>query len=172
MNQEEFTIEIEPHLVFLRNLALRKTRYHREDAEDLAQQTLLGAWKGRCEFERGTNMRGWLTTIMSRCWINTLRQSKRMKFRSVEDTCELVSPTKNPEEMLLLKEQGEVIKRVLQEMPKSRAVVLEMRERGASCKEIASFLGITVTAVKMRTFSGRKEARVRFKEAHGVDRDS
>ena len=164
MNQIEFTKEIKIQRDFLMNLALRKTRFHKQDAEDLVQTTLLNAWKGRKRFECGTNMRGWLTTIMSRHWINELR-SRRMRLVDIEKTeQEIISIVETPEDLLLQKEQENLIVRVLEEMCETKSVVLKMKLQEVSYKKIASHLGITVMAVKMRMHNGRKEARKRFKE--------
>ena len=164
MNQTEFTKEIKIQRDFLMNLALRKTRFHQQDAEDLVQTTLLNAWKGRKRFEYGTNMRGWLTTIMSRHWINELK-SRRMWFVDIEKTeQEIISIVETPEDLLLQKEQENLIVRVLEEMCEIQSEALKMKLQEIPYKKIASHLGITVMAVKMRIHNGRKEAQKRFKK--------
>lgn len=164
MNQAEFTKEIKMQRDFLMNLALRKTRFHKQDAEDLVQTTLFNAWKGRKRFKYGTNMRGWLTTIMSRHWINELK-SRRMRLVDIEKTeQEIISTVETPEDLLLQKEQENLIVRVLEEICESKSMALKMKLQEIPYKKIASYLGITVMAVKIQIHRGRKEARKKFKE--------
>jgi RNA polymerase sigma-70 factor, ECF subfamily len=48
-----------------------------ERADDLVQETLLKAWKNHHSFERGTNMRAWLYTILRNEFYTQLRKRKR-----------------------------------------------------------------------------------------------
>jgi RNA polymerase sigma-70 factor (ECF subfamily) len=48
-----------------------------ERADDLVQETLLKAWKNHHSFERGTNMRAWLFTILRNEFYTQLRKRKR-----------------------------------------------------------------------------------------------
>jgi RNA polymerase sigma-70 factor (ECF subfamily) len=56
--------------------ALRLTRNPAE-AEDLVQETYLKAFRSSTRFERGTNLRAWLFTIL----MNTHRNSRRYAAR-------------------------------------------------------------------------------------------
>jgi RNA polymerase sigma-70 factor, ECF subfamily len=48
-----------------------------ERADDLVQETLLKAWKSQKSFERGTNLRAWLFTILRNEFYTQLRKRKR-----------------------------------------------------------------------------------------------
>src|SRR5258705_11809479 len=52
--------------------ALRLTR-NRADAEDLVQDTVLKALRFEDRFERGTNLKAWLFTILHNTWRNRRR---------------------------------------------------------------------------------------------------
>ena len=58
-----------PYMSALFGMARRLTRT-RDDAEDLVQETFLRAYRTYGNFERGTNARAWLFTIMRSIWIN------------------------------------------------------------------------------------------------------
>jgi RNA polymerase sigma-70 factor (ECF subfamily) len=56
-------------------LALKLT-HHSEDAEDLIQETFLKALKNQSKFKEGTNLRGWLYTILRNTFINNYRKKR------------------------------------------------------------------------------------------------
>ena len=72
----DFEREISPHLGALQHLARRLTR-NREDAEDLVQSTLERAYRHRGRYQPGTNLRGWLATILTRLAIDGRRRAAR-----------------------------------------------------------------------------------------------
>ena len=79
-NSDTFWSDVEPFIDGLQAAALRNTR-HRQDAEDLVQETLLRAFRGYSSFEEGTNLRAWLNKILTNQHINVYRK----KQRSVEE---------------------------------------------------------------------------------------
>src|SRR6202161_2566840 len=48
-----------------------------QDAEDLLQETLLGAWRGLERFEGRSSLRAWLYTIATNRCLNWLRDGRR-----------------------------------------------------------------------------------------------
>ena len=70
-------MEAVPHL---RAFALSRTR-HRDQAEDLMQETILKAWDKRASFEPGTHLMAWLFTILR----NQHYSEHRKLWREVED---------------------------------------------------------------------------------------
>ena len=63
---------------FLRGFALGFTR-NGADADDLVQDTMVKALRYKNNFKEGTNMKGWLYTIMRNIFINNY---KRKKFQN------------------------------------------------------------------------------------------
>src|SRR5664279_5846244 len=75
--REDFDREAWPHLRDIYRAALRLTRRPAE-AEDLASEVFLQAWKAFGKFERGTNCRAWLYKIL---WnVNQQRSRKKVPF--------------------------------------------------------------------------------------------
>ena len=64
--------------------ALARTR-READAEDLVQETLLAAWKGRAEFSGQASERTWLTAILKRKIVDWLRRKVRTETVELED---------------------------------------------------------------------------------------
>ena len=70
-----------PHGVPLRRFAFSLTA-HEHRAEDLVQETFLKAWANRDKFRLGTDLRGWLFTILRNTFYSDFRKHKRE-----EDLC-------------------------------------------------------------------------------------
>src|SRR6266581_150201 len=64
------------HLDSLYRVALRLTSNPAE-ADDLVQETMLKAYRAWHQFERGTNAKGWLLTILRHAFINEYRRRTR-----------------------------------------------------------------------------------------------
>ncbi len=60
---------LESHRESLMRFALTRTRNYAE-AEDLVQETMLRALRFSSSYRPGTNLRGWLKTILRNTWIN------------------------------------------------------------------------------------------------------
>eukprot|EP01155_Anaeramoeba_flamelloides_P006435 Anaeramoba_flamelloidesa1087294_5.p1 GENE.a1087294_5~~a1087294_5.p1 ORF type:complete len:118 (-),score=7.49 a1087294_5:18-371(-) len=72
--------ELPEHLGALRAFALSLTR-NSASADDLVQDTIVKAWTNIDKFERGTNLRAWLFTILR----NTFYSDRRKRKREVAD---------------------------------------------------------------------------------------
>ncbi|MEY1556363.1 RNA polymerase sigma factor [Yoonia sp. R2331] len=68
--------ELLTHLPALRAFALSLTR-NNATADDMLQDTVLKAWTNMDKFERGTNMRAWLFTILRNNFYSSRRKLKR-----------------------------------------------------------------------------------------------
>lgn len=68
--------ELIEQLPYLRRMARALTK-NRADADDLAQNCLERAIVYQHQFESGTNLRGWLLTIMHNLFIDSVRRAKR-----------------------------------------------------------------------------------------------
>src|SRR5687768_7268744 len=73
---DAFAAEALGYLEPLYATALRLTR-NRADAEDLVQDTFVKAFRFTDRFERGTNLKAWLYTILHNTWRNRRRGAAR-----------------------------------------------------------------------------------------------
>ena len=80
--------ELVTHLPALRAFALSLTR-NRATADDMMQDAVLKAWSNMDKFQRGTNMRAWLFTILR----NNYYSSRRKLNREVADIDNAFSDT-------------------------------------------------------------------------------
>src|SRR6476646_5108266 len=74
----------------------------REAADDLVQNTILSALDKQDQFEPGTNLKGWLFTIMrNRCY-SDLRTQRRRPASIDSDTAPMRTAVDNPDATLAL----------------------------------------------------------------------
>jgi RNA polymerase sigma-70 factor (ECF subfamily) len=167
--RREFEVEALVHLDILYNVALRLCS-DASDAEDLVQETFVKAYRSWDRYERGTNCRAWLLTIMRNTFISKFRRESRrpapVSFESVDGTTVLESPQpEDPEEWLSRFTVGEEVERAIQELPEEFRLPVVFRDVGGMrYDEIAEILGVPVGAVKSRLFRGRRRLRRRLHE--------
>ncbi len=173
VKKREFEDIFLPLLDNLYNIALRMTR-NVTDAEDLVQEAYLKAFRFFHRFERGTNARAWILTILTNTFRTRYRKKKQepdmVDFQAIENFCladELVkeitasdkSEARGAEavtEMLKDYVSDDIIN-ALENVPEQfRLAVLLSDVEGFSYQEIAEILNISVGTVKSRIFRGRK----------------
>jgi RNA polymerase sigma-70 factor (ECF subfamily) len=76
----------------------------RESADDLVQNTVLAAHDKQAQFEPGTNLKGWLFTIMRNRFYSDLRAQRRRPTAIEDVDATPVAAADNPEATLQLKE--------------------------------------------------------------------
>ena len=133
----------------------------REDAEDVAQDALLLAFKALPSIEEPGKFAAWLSAITrNRAFRMGKRESTHRAGRVELDRLllEEVAALNRP----LLDESGESeeLKLALESMPADYAMVLRLRYHDdMPLKRIAAFLGVPVSTVKWRVHRGKKLAR-------------
>ena len=116
-------------------------------ADDLVQETLVKAWAHFASFEAGTNLRGWLVTILRNSFYSTYRKLKR----EVPDPNGLYAKT-----LSVCAEQGSRIqlnefKRALEELsPEHREVLMMIGIAEMSYEEAAKICGVPTGTIKSR----------------------
>lgn len=173
VKKKEFEDLFLPLLDNLYSIALRMTRNER-DAEDLVQESYLKAFRFFHRFERGTNARAWILTILTNTFRTRYRKKKQepsmVDFEAVENFClademvkEITASDKSKAQgaeiiTVVLKDyvSDDVIE-ALENVPEQfRIAVLLSDVEGFSYQEISEILGISVGTVKSRIFRGRK----------------
>ena len=144
----------------LYRVALRLTRNPAE-ADDLVQETYLKAFRSAGRFERGTNLRAWLFTIL----MNTHRNSRRDAARDpIEVDSELVEQAQampgraaTPEDLLIDATMDVDVKAALDALPETFRAAVWLRDvEEFSYAEIARMLDVPAGTVMSRISRGRK----------------
>ena len=155
-----FAREALSYLDSLYGTALRLTR-RQADAEDLVQDTYLKAFRASSQFQRGTNLKAWLFTILH----NTHRNMRRHDVRSpvdvdsetVEQAADLRTGGDTPEQLLTRATLDADLQAALDALPDAFRQAVWLRDvEEFSYAEIARIMGVPSGTVMSRISRGRR----------------
>ena len=155
-----FSILMERHVMAVRR-HLRTMVANEADQEDLLQEVLFKVWRHLADFRRECNLRTWMIKIT----INEVRQWYRMRssrhvFLPLEESGPIASMQDSPEKRLLRNDFARAVQSGLEALPTKYRDVLVLRYLEENTGEdTAKCLGITLPAMKTRTFRARRRAR-------------
>ena len=141
------------HAAALWGYCVRLTGHDRARAEDVAQETLLRAWRHFSVLdETQGSVRAWLFTVARNIVIDDWRSRRVHGELSVADVPEPADPVDRTDQLLLSWTVAEAVTRL---SPEHRAVLRECYYRGLPVAEAARRLGIPEGTVKSRLARGR-----------------
>jgi RNA polymerase sigma-70 factor (ECF subfamily) len=155
--EEARTLEIDvvSCIPMLRRYALKLAR-NGPDADDLVQDCLLRALSRQHQFEPGTNLLAWLTTILRNLFFNTCQRRKRMAEVSLEPDAAQALLNAPQLHRIELNDTG----RALEGLSKDQnQVVLRCGVEGASYEDIAQEMGVSVGTIRSRLSRARSYLR-------------
>lgn len=125
-----------------------------EQAEDLAQETILQAWRCRDQFRPGTNLRAWLSTILRNRFYSSQR---RRKWRAEYDQ-EIMERTLVAPDDPSANVELEDVRRALAMLPDfQREALILVGAGGMGYEEVAQIMGCPIGTVKSRVRRARDE---------------
>jgi RNA polymerase sigma-70 factor (ECF subfamily) len=137
------------------NLARWLTRDDR-DAEDVVQDACLRAFRFFDSFHGGDS-RAWLLTIVRHTCYTWLKKNRAHELVPLDEELDGVETGLNPEELLLLNADQQLLRQAVEELPIEFREVIILRElEGLSYKEIASVTGVPLGTVMSRLARARK----------------
>lgn len=160
MTSIDFKRTVQKETQSLRHYAYQLTK-NIEDTNDLVQDTMLKAITYSDKFTDGTNLKGWLYTIMKNTFINNYRRMvKRNTFIDQTDNdyyLDAVSPLiKNEAEQKFVLND---IESAINTLPESLKKPFTMNTKGFKYHEIAEILHVPIGTVKTRIFVARRRLR-------------
>jgi len=132
-----------------------------EDAEEVAQETLLKVFENFDQLRDPERVRGWVFRIAKNACLMQRRKSvfapaHEMSIDDLPPAAELPDGTAAPDSKLLDSELRAVVDRAIAELPPAyRAVVLLRDLEELSTEETAQILDVSTDAVKTRLHRGR-----------------
>jgi RNA polymerase sigma-70 factor (ECF subfamily) len=150
------------HAPALWAFCLHLTGNDRAQAEDVAQETLLRAWRNAevLQESRGS-VRSWLFTVARNIVIDDWRSKKVRREILTDDVGDHPSTGDRTDELLLSWVVAEALTRL---SPDHRTVLRECYYRGRSVAEAARLLGIPEGTVKSRTHYALRSLRLALAE--------
>lgn len=169
-NASAFGALYERHSSKMYRLVFRILR-NRQDAEDAVQRSLQRAFTNLVRFREDSSFLTWMTRIAINEALMLLRQrrlQKELPEANNEGTdagraLDLCNEQPTPEEALAKKEIRVAVVRAISKLrPRLRVVVLLREIHGLTSSETARRLGLTLGAVKARTFQAKRHLRRHF----------
>jgi len=146
------------------------------NAEDLAQEVFVKAFFALRGFEGRSSVRHWLQTIKVNHCLNHLKKQQRATMVDLEEEESWTPATTAPRPAASGVEtlaERQIIERVLDAMNTTLRIPLILRDMDdMAYEEIASMLGIGLSAVKMRIKRARQEFRERYELEVQVNRQA
>ena len=160
MTSIDFDHQVQQQERPLMNYALQLTKDF-EDAKDLVQETMLKAFTYKSKFKEGTNLKGWLYTIMKNSFINNYRRIvKRNTFIDTTDSTYQMDVegyfTENKGANNFLKKDMEY---AIEQLPEDLQITFNYNRQGFKYHEIADILNIPIGTVKTRIFVAKRKLR-------------
>jgi RNA polymerase sigma-70 factor (ECF subfamily) len=133
----------------------------RTDAEDLVQETYLKAFRFSKSFERGTNLKAWLFTILHNTWRNMRRHEHRdpvdVDSEMVDRSAALSGEAATPEQLLTRATLDSDLQGALDSLPEAFREAVWLRDvEELTYAEIARTLEIPLGTVMSRISRGRR----------------
>jgi RNA polymerase sigma-70 factor (ECF subfamily) len=155
-----FAVLVTKHGTLVYNLALR-TLSDPQEAEDVAQETFMRAWKALPHFRAQSRLSTWLYRIATNLCYNRLPQLKReLAVLDADTEIDLPDERQGVEEALLSSEIFEQVNRAVNQLPESYRLLITFRHmQGLSYAEIAAVAGMPLGSVKTGIFRARQQLR-------------
>ncbi len=154
------------------NLALRMVG-NDADAQDLAQEAFVRAWRALASFQFSSQFSTWLYRLTSNICIDFLRAQKKRTTISLtvlqeEDGSQwdMRDPKPLPEEQMMVQEEREVLLAAIASLDIAYRQILLLRVvDGCSYQQIGKILGIREGTVKSRLARAREQLRKNLTQA-------
>jgi RNA polymerase sigma-70 factor, ECF subfamily len=155
-----FADEALSYIDALYGTALRLTR-RPQDAEDLVQETYLKAFRASAQFQRGTNLKAWLFTILHNSFRNMRRHDIRNPVDVNSETVELAADQRGdeqtPEQLLSRATLDGDLQEALDGLPEAFRQAVWLRDvEEFSYAEIARIVDVPIGTVMSRISRGRR----------------
>lgn len=132
--------------------------HNHSEAEDVAQEALIRAFRKFHHLRDAQRFKGWLVRMTFRLVLDRRKSARRREQREMQWAGpELRPPAPSVEEMVASKQFRDRLTQALEDLPKRlRLVVILAAMEGYTMTEVAEILQTSVGTVKSRLFKARK----------------
>jgi RNA polymerase sigma factor (sigma-70 family) len=161
-NQSAYADLIKRHQRFVFTLALRFTK-NREDAEEVAQDCFVKAYRSLSSFQQQSKFSTWLYSIVYTTAMTFLRK-KRVDTSSIDDEETYLQLENKPgsfdEHNVENKSRSYYLNQAIGQLLPDDAAIITMFYKGEqSLEEIAQVMGIEANTVKVKLFRARQRLK-------------
>jgi len=160
-DQSAYADLVKRHQRFVFTLAMRFAK-SREDAEEIAQDCFIKAYKSLDSFQRQAKFSTWLYTIVYTTAMTTLRK-KRVATDSIDDEDTFVQIENKPsgyEDNAENKSRTFYVDQAINQLLPDDATIITLFYKGEqSLEEIAQTMGIEANTVKVKLFRARQRLK-------------
>lgn len=151
------------------SFALRMTG-NPDDALDLAQETMIRAYKALRSFNRDAPFAPWIYKIVANLSINFLKRQRTQRLVLAQVKIEEETRVQSVESLVEQRDTQRIVHAAIMSLPgQYRAAILLRHIYQLSYEEIASVLEIPVGTVKTRIFRGRRILLSKLEENGALD---
>lgn len=158
-DHEAFGQLIDRHAAKIVNLAYRMVG-NRAEAEDLAQEAFLTAFKALSTFRADSKFSTWLYRIATnKCkdWLRVKRPGMGQQNVDIDETLDIhLAEEQTPERLLSQQQVAQELEQAIQRLlPLYREAFVLKHIEGLSYEEMEAILGVNSDTLKMRVYKGR-----------------
>ena len=138
----------------------------RAEAEDIAQEAFLRAYRSVGEFRGDAKLSTWLYAITSRLCLNRLSSAAYQRTRHDDELLSRVADeTEDVAGQVERREREAVVRAAIAELDDDRRLVLVLADlEGLAYEEIAEALGVPIGTVRSRLHRARTDLRTRLEK--------
>jgi RNA polymerase sigma factor (sigma-70 family) len=164
-NQSAYADLVKRHQRFVFTLALRFAK-SREDAEEIAQDCFIKAYRSLSSFQQQSKFSTWLYSIVYTTAMTFLRK-RRLDTSSIDDDESYIQIENKPsgydEYNVENKSRSYYINQAIEQLLPDDATIITMFYKGEqSLEEIAQVMGIEANTVKVKLFRARQRLKERL----------
>lgn len=137
---------------------------NREDAEDVAQETMVQLWRYLEHIDAGRNVEALAVRVAKNCCVSISRKRNKFRTESVESATAAEGCVNGPEAQLEAKDTQRMLSESIALLKPRERELFEMRQiDGLSTEEIAEQTGIPKPSIRAMVSAARKKVFTELK---------
>jgi RNA polymerase sigma factor (sigma-70 family) len=133
---------------------------NQEEAEDVVQEIFIRMWKMGDKLDEYNSIEALATTMTKNYCIDLIRKHKNQHGSDFNIEQYTGASAPSPQDQLENRESGEILDKIISDLPEAYRTVLEQREiNGSSFEEIAEKTGQNINTLRVTLSRARKMVR-------------
>lgn len=166
-DQQAYKVLVDRYQLYIFTLAFRLMQ-SREDAEEVAQDVFVKAYRSLADFKGGSKFSTWLYTIAHNTGITYLRK-KKQKILAIDDQSTFMQLENQESDFKANqvedKSKKDMVNRAIDMLPPDDAQIITLFYKGdQSLDEIAAIMGLEANTVKVRLFRARQKLKEKMEK--------